>query len=329
MSHRFWRFGSQLRRGAGALRQVGRVPGRIEYRPDLPPGEVIHLPGRGDVFLRRHSGPGHGVPVVLLHGVTWSADINFHGVIDALSKHSPVIAIDQRGHARGLPITDEFGGWNEKHYRPSSHDRPDILVEGPRSEEADVGSDGRCTAALAHPAGAATGTDEEEETAGVDVVGHSQGGTMPRYYTKFLGGAEKVANLVGLSPGNHGSTALGLAKLPGVPELLGLGLGPAMAQQVEGSPFINRLNEGGETVPGVRDTVIQTQWAEIATPYTTSFLTGPDVRNILMQDYCPLVGSDHLSIAFDSIAAHHVLNALDPEHATPPPCYPTPPFNGG
>ncbi|WP_199740283.1 esterase/lipase family protein [Saccharopolyspora rhizosphaerae] len=170
---------------------------------------------------------------------------------------------------------------------------------------------------------AATGASE------VDIVGHSQGGTMPRYYTKFLGGAGKVANLIGLSPGNHGSTALGLAKLPGVPELLGLGLGPAFAQQVHDSPFIADLNAGGETVPGVRDTVIQTQWDEIATPYTTSFLNGPEVTNILMQTQCPLVGSDHLSIAFDSIAAHHVLNALDPEHATPAPCYPTPPFNGG
>src|SRR6478752_1028211 len=34
----------------------------------------------------------------------------------------------------------------------------------------------------------------------VDMVGHSQGGMMPRYYLKFLGGAEKVHTLVGLSP---------------------------------------------------------------------------------------------------------------------------------
>ncbi|RRO18728.1 alpha/beta fold hydrolase [Saccharopolyspora rhizosphaerae] len=109
MSHSVWRFGSQLRRGAGGLRPVGRVPAHVEHRPDLPPGEVVHLPGRGEVFVRRHSGPGHGVPVVLLHGVTWSADINFHGVFDALSRHHPVVALDQRGRGRGLPITGEFG----------------------------------------------------------------------------------------------------------------------------------------------------------------------------------------------------------------------------
>lgn len=33
----------------------------------------------------------------------------------------------------------------------------------------------------------------------VDLVGHSQGGLMPRQYLKFEGGAEKVHRLVGLA----------------------------------------------------------------------------------------------------------------------------------
>jgi len=47
----------------------------------------------------------------------------------------------------------------------------------------------------------------------VDLVGHSQGGMMPRYYLKFLGGAPKVQTLVGLAPSNHGTTLDGLATL--------------------------------------------------------------------------------------------------------------------
>ncbi len=47
----------------------------------------------------------------------------------------------------------------------------------------------------------------------VDVVGHSQGGMMPRYYLRFLGGAPKTHHLVGLAPSNHGTTLLGLHAL--------------------------------------------------------------------------------------------------------------------
>ena len=50
----------------------------------------------------------------------------------------------------------------------------------------------------------------------VDLVGHSQGGMMPRYYLKFLGGAAKVQNLVGLAPSNHGTTLFGLTTLLGL-----------------------------------------------------------------------------------------------------------------
>jgi pimeloyl-ACP methyl ester carboxylesterase len=40
----------------------------------------------------------------------------------------------------------------------------------------------------------------------VALVGHSQGGMMPRYYMKNLDGGSKVDDLVGLSPSNHGTT---------------------------------------------------------------------------------------------------------------------------
>ena len=50
----------------------------------------------------------------------------------------------------------------------------------------------------------------------VDLVGHSQGGMMPRYYLKYLGGAAKVRTLVGLAPSNHGTTLNGLFTLGGL-----------------------------------------------------------------------------------------------------------------
>ncbi|WCB94505.1 hypothetical protein DSM104299_03242 [Baekduia alba] len=97
----------------------------------------------------------------------------------------------------------------------------------------------------------------------VDVVGWSQGGMMPRYYLKNLGGASKVNALIGLAPSNHGTTLSGLATLagyfPGALDLVGAAC-PACGDQVRGSSFITALNAGGDTVPGVRYTVIQSTY---------------------------------------------------------------------
>ncbi|MER5259432.1 alpha/beta fold hydrolase [Streptomyces sp. NPDC002855] len=166
---------------------------------------------------------------------------------------------------------------------------------------------------------AATGAAE------ADLVGHSQGGMMPRYYLKFLGGAQKVNALVGLAPDNHGTTLLGLTRLlpyfPGIEDLLTTKT-PSLADQVAGSPFLTKLNEGGDTVPGVRYTVIATKYDEVVTPYRTQFLNGPDVRNVTIQDLCPVDLSEHVAIGIlDRVAHHEVANALDPAHATPSTCF--------
>jgi triacylglycerol esterase/lipase EstA (alpha/beta hydrolase family) len=163
----------------------------------------------------------------------------------------------------------------------------------------------------------------------VDIVGHSQGGLMPRYYLRFLGGAQYVDRLIALSPSNHGTTVDGLAALPGVPTLLATGLGPSVTDQIAGSTFLQHLNAGGETVPGVAYTVIESTYDEVVTPYTSAFLSGPDVVNITLQQQCPLDLSDHLAISFDATALRDVLNALDPADATAPTCQPTLPVNGG
>ncbi|MEU3727304.1 alpha/beta fold hydrolase [Streptomyces sp. NPDC031705] len=152
-----------------------------------------------------------------------------------------------------------------------------------------------------------------------DLVGHSQGGMMPRYYLKFLGGAAKVNALVGLAPDNHGTTLSGLTQLlpyfPGAQDLISTAT-PGLADQIAGSAFQQKLNAGGDTVPGVAYTVIATQYDEVVTPYRSAFLDGPGVRNVVLQDLCPLDLSEHVAIGLtDRIAWHEALNALDPAHA--------------
>jgi len=165
----------------------------------------------------------------------------------------------------------------------------------------------------------------------VDLVGHSQGGMMPRYYLKFLGGAAKVHALVGLAPSNHGTTVDGLFTLasffPGATGFFGLC--PACEEQAAGSAFLSSLNAGGDTVPGPSYTVIQSANDEVVTPYTSAFLSGPRVTNIRLQDQCALDQGEHLSMPYDHIADGDVLNALDPAHAGPPPCTPVLPIVGG
>ncbi len=153
----------------------------------------------------------------------------------------------------------------------------------------------------------------------VDLVGHSQGGMMPNYYIKDLGGAAKVNELIGLAPSNHGTTLDGLTKLvevfPFASEIIGgllefLGA-PALPEQEEGSAFIKKLFGSGEpVVEGVRYVVIETKHDEVVTPYTNAFLKGSNVTNILIQEQCPEDPVAHIGMFDDSPALQNVLNQL-------------------
>ncbi|MGW6055403.1 esterase/lipase family protein [Streptomyces sp. NPDC055189] len=154
----------------------------------------------------------------------------------------------------------------------------------------------------------------------VDLVGHSLGGLMPRQYLKFEGGASKVHRLVGLAPDNHGTTANGLDTLVRmITPVTDVAVGPAIKQQLAGSSFLNRLNEGGDTVPGVSYTVVATTYDKMVTPYTSGFLTSPAVRpravdNITLQQVCPGDRSGHSATPYSPNVINLTLDALDPAH---------------
>ncbi len=153
----------------------------------------------------------------------------------------------------------------------------------------------------------------------VDLVGHSQGGMMPNYYLKFLGGASKVNELIGLAPSNHGTTLSGVTKLlevfpfaseftTGLLEFLGA---PSLPEQEEGSAFIKKLFGSGEpVVAGVRYVVIETQHDEVVTPYTNAFLNASGVTNITIQSQCPSDPVAHIGMFDDSPSLQNVLNQL-------------------
>jgi 3-oxoadipate enol-lactonase len=71
-------------------------------RPVLPPGRHVWLPGRGRTFVRELAGPAGAPTVVLLHGWTATADLNWWAAYAPLAEHYHVLAIDHRGHGRGI-----------------------------------------------------------------------------------------------------------------------------------------------------------------------------------------------------------------------------------
>ena len=76
--------------------------------PALPPGRVVDRPGRGEVFVRDSGGAPGDVSVLLLHGWTASADLNFFPVYAALGASYRVVALDLRGHGRGMRSIEPF-----------------------------------------------------------------------------------------------------------------------------------------------------------------------------------------------------------------------------
>lgn len=76
--------------------------------PRLPPGRALALPGRGTTFVRELPGPAGAPTVVLLHGWTVTADLNWFPSYASLAEHFRVVAVDHRGHGRGLRPTGPF-----------------------------------------------------------------------------------------------------------------------------------------------------------------------------------------------------------------------------
>ena len=156
----------------------------------------------------------------------------------------PVVYNSAYGFAHSSPTASPPGA-NDFACKPTAaHPRPVILVHGTFEDMANnwqalsplLSNNGYCVFALNYGSFGGSGsigvygTGYIESSAAqlgafvdkvlaatgasrVDIVGHSQGGMMPRYYMRFDNGAAKVHTLVGLAPSNHGTTLDGLFTL--------------------------------------------------------------------------------------------------------------------
>lgn len=162
----------------------------------------------------------------------------------------------------------------------------------------------------------------------IDLIGHSEGTVMPRWYMERRGGAKFVKRFVALTPLWRGTEVGGAALFRDIGSIFGLddpiqeavaGICGSCPQFLRGSDYMNELNEDGEAIPGVRHTNIVTRYDELVVPYTSGLMRDGG-KNITIQDVCPANVSEHLAVAFDPVVVQMFLNALDPKNATEVTC---------
>ena len=144
----------------------------------------------------------------------------------------------------------------------------------------------------------------------IDIVGHSQGGMVPRWALRFWPDTRAmVDDLVGLSPSNHGT----LDAIPACAQ----SCAPAFWQQRSDAAFIAALNSAQETFPGISYTNIYTNTDEVVVPNfgpaASSSLTGGGgaITNVAIQSVCPADLTEHLGIGiYDNTAYQLALDAL-------------------
>lgn len=220
----------------------------------------------------------HPRPVVLVHGTFVTPNLNWARLAPMLKEEGYCVFAPTYGRRAGLPLVAAIGPVDK------SAEQLATFVDGVLE---------------------ATGAEQ------VDLVGHSQGGMMPRWYLRFLGGAAKVKKFVAWAPSNHGTTLSGLVPLaklvPGATQVV-RGVCPACADQLPGSPFLQTLNAGHETEPGVAYTVIATDHDAIVTPVESAFLTGENVANVMLRH-----GVGHALMAVDPEVLRRTLDILEGE----------------
>ncbi|MEU5364734.1 alpha/beta fold hydrolase [Streptomyces sp. NPDC005925] len=139
---------------------------------------------------------------------------------------------------------------------------------------------------------------ERTGSARVDIVGHSLGGLIARYYAQRLGGDARVRTLVTLGTPHSGTRAVPLADAH-----------PVVRQMRPGSPVIEELTR---PAPGCRTRFVSF-WSDldhVMDPPEAARLDHPDltVENVLV------TGIGHLALPVHPAVATRIRHALDADH---------------
>ncbi|MET7834998.1 alpha/beta fold hydrolase [Micromonospora sediminicola] len=129
----------------------------------------------------------------------------------------------------------------------------------------------------------------------VDLVTHSEGGLVSRWYVKFLGGSAKVDQYVSLGSPQYGTYVANIVNFLGLGSCAGI---VACQQMTIGSSFLADLNAGDDTPGPVRWTTVRTWQDELVRPVDNAALAD-GATNILVQAWCPLRVVGHLGLVLD------------------------------
>jgi pimeloyl-ACP methyl ester carboxylesterase len=254
---------------------------------------ILALPASA---LARYAPPNHPGPALSVPAATLSVALQCDGSL-AGAKRPPVLLVP--GTTLN-PTTDFSYGWE-----PALRQLGDeyCTIDLPGNGMADIQTAGEYVVYAIRTMHAAYGGR-------IDIIGHSQGGMVPRWALRFWPDTRSmVDDLIGLSPSNHGT-------LDAVP-LCAVGCAASIWQQRSDANFIAALNSEQETFPGISYTNIYTLTDEVVVPNfgpaASSALHGGggQITNVAIQAVCPDDPTEHIGIGiYDHTAYALALDAL-------------------
>lgn len=143
-------------------------------------------------------------------------------------------------------------------------------------------------------------------SAKVDLVAHSEGGLVSRYYIKVLGGLDRVGSYVSLGTPQYGTAIANIMAFYTLGSCLGI---TACVQMRIGSGFLAALNAGDDAPGAVRYTTVFTVEDVLVRPVGNAALTG-GATNVLLQHLCPLRVVGHVGLVLDGAVYTIIRSAL-------------------
>ncbi len=226
----------------------------------------------------------HPRPVILVHGTTANQNQNWHTLSPALAVAGYCVYTVTLGALPGLP---GIGGL----------DRLSVST--------------RQLAAFVDKVMVRTGAKQ------VDFLGHSQGATLQLRYLRDYDAVARAHRVISLAGPISGPSRVGgldqiLRAVP--PQVLGAAC-PACRDL--GDPSNYRFTN----YPTIRYVNIASRTDEVVNPPSVAFMTpAPNVRNVLLQSYCPGLKVGHDGMSKNPTVRQIILNELDPEHRRPVRC---------